>query len=299
MTNIRAIVFFSLLVFCFSGGATAQELNAQVSIDRTQINNTNVDWLETAVPLVQGFINDFKWSDQRFEEIERVQVQMKIIFSGIDPSNTASAQLVVSSQRPIYGTMQQTPVLNLVDDTWQFNFGRNRILLHDEQTYDAMGTVLAFYSNMILGFDADTFAPLGGQKFFEKAQQAANIAQNSGLGWGRDGRRRNRTYLVGYMLDPQYEGLRKAMYTFHREGIDQFVNDPEKARKNILSALKLIRETQRKTTEQYPFVLFFNTKFREIVRVFEQAESPLKVEVHTLLTELDPSHLSEYDKLKL
>jgi hypothetical protein len=290
--------FFCGFFFFIICKASAQEFSAQITIDRSQITNVGIDWLEQAIPLISSYYNDRKWTTLTFEEYERVQVQFKLIFNSIDANNNAAAQFVVSSTRPIYGTTQQTSVLNLIDDSWQFNFARNRNLLFDEQSYDAFATTLNFYAYILLGMDADTFSPLGGTPFFEKAQQIANVAQSAGIGWGRDGRRRNRTYLIQYLLDPQLSGIRRAIYTYHREGLDLFTREPDKARRNVLEALKSIRETQRKTTEQYLMMLFFNTKFREIVRIFEDADPLLKQETYALLTELDPSHLTEYDKLK-
>lgn len=298
MTVLR---FFgiSLLLTGFSVNLPAQELDVTVSIDRKQITNVNIDWLEQAIPQMGGFLNDYQWTQLEFQETERIKAQVQIIFNSIDASGgAASGQFVLTTQRPVYGTTAFTQVLTHADDQWQFNYPRNRTLLHDEQTFDAVGSLLNFYALIILGFDADTFAPLGGTPFFERALQTANIAQNGGPGWGRDGRRRNRTYMAEFLLDPQFQPLRQAQYLYHRQGLDLFVSDPLTARTNALQALRLIRETQRKTTEQYPFMLFFNTKFREIVRIFEDAEPVLKAEVHALLTELDPGHLSEYDKLR-
>jgi hypothetical protein len=276
----------------------AQEFALQLTIDKTQITNVSIDWLEQAIPVISSFYNDRKWTELSHEDFERIQVQAKLVFNSIDASNQAVTQFVLTSLRPIYGTTQQTQVLNLIDDSWQFSFPRNRQLLFDEQSFDALGTTLTFYAYILLGMDADTFSPLGGTRYFEKAQQIANVAQSGGVGWGRDGRRRNRTYLIGYLLDPQLSGVRQAAYIYHREGMDLFAREPDKARQNVFRALKTIRETQRKTTEQYLIMLFLNTKFREIVRIFEDADPALKTEVYQLLSELDPSHLSEYEKLR-
>ena len=43
---------------------------------------------------------------------------------------------------------------------------------------------LAFYANMIIGLDADTFSASGGTKYFQKAQEIVNTAQQSNYkGW--------------------------------------------------------------------------------------------------------------------
>jgi hypothetical protein len=87
------------------------------------------------------------------------------------------------------------------------------------------------------------------------------------------------------------------MYTYHRLGLDLFTQNPELARKNILGALEKIRENRKVITEIYPFDLFFNTKYRELTSLFMDADPAQKVNVYSLLVEVDPSHITKYDEL--
>ena len=69
-------------------------------------------------------------------------------------------------------------------------------------------SVLAYYSYMILGFDYDSFSPLGGTEFFQMAEKIVSNAQNAAEpGWKPyDGsRNRNRYWLVKNALDKEYE----------------------------------------------------------------------------------------------
>ncbi len=48
-------------------------------------------------------------------------------------------------------------------------------------------------------------------------------------------------------------------------------------------------------SRQYTIDLFFSTKFQELTAIFQQ--SPLSVQAYGILTEVDPSHLTQYNSL--
>jgi hypothetical protein len=100
------------------------------------------------------------------------------------------------------------------------------------------------------------------------------------------------------LLNPNYEPMRRASYRYHRQGLDLFLRDPEKARVNVLKALELMQRAQRQTTSNLLLDTFFDAKYREIVSLFEEAPTEVRLEAYDILSEIDPSHLNEYNKLQ-
>mgnify|MGYP001234825315 CR=1 FL=1 len=293
--TLTAIIF----VLLFAVGAKAQEINARVSVNKSQIQNVSLDYLDDLVPLLEGYINNHTWTDQRFEEHERIRMNVQIILTQ-ETNNNFDASLVITAERPIYNTLQNTPLIVISDNAWRFNFNRNRSLIHDTYQFDDIATMIDFYAYLILGYDADSFSELGGTEFFRQAQSVLDIAQSTGAtGWtSGTGSRRNRYFLINGLTSGTLDSYRRAIYRYHRLGMDVFTTDSRGARQNIMQALRLIQEAKRQTTDDYLFDIFFSTKSRELTSIFIDAEATQRLDAYMLLSELDSSRLTEYERLQ-
>jgi hypothetical protein len=209
-------------------------------------------------------------------------------------------RVIFTARRPIYDTVTKTNSIILSDENWQFNYPEGRTLIHDELQFDNLTGTLDFFMNIMLGYDFDSFSKLGGTPYFRTAQDVVDLAQTtSSIGWTRAANnRRNRFNLVADLLNPTYEPLRTAYYSYHRLALDVFSTDAKKARQEILSVLTMIRDTKRRATSNYLFDVFFNTKAREISGAFNEAEASVKRQAYNILLETDQSHLTEYTNLQ-
>jgi hypothetical protein len=88
------------------------------------------------------------------------------------------------------------------------------------------------------------------------------------------------------------------MYVYHRKGLDLFLKNQEKARKDILKALGMIQKAMRQTSRSLLFDIFFNTKATEMVSIFKDAPTNIRLQAYNLLSDLDPTHLSAYSELQ-
>jgi len=294
----KIIVTLFLMLFGFLP-VVAQEFNARVSLNKSQIQNVSLDYLDELVPLIEGYINNHTWTDLRFEDHERIRMNIQIILTQ-ESNNNFDASIIVTAERPIYNTLQTTQLVVLSDNAWRFNFNRGRTLIHDVYQYDDIASMLDFYSYIVLGMDSDSFSELGGVDYYRQAQQVLDVAQNTGAtGWtSGTGSRRNRYYLINGMVSGPLESFRRAIYRYHRLGLDTFTTDPRSSRQNIMQALRQIQESKRQTTDDYPFDIFFSTKSRELTSVFIDAEATQRLDVYMLLSELDSSRLTEYERLQ-
>lgn len=295
MKNLIFLLFFVFIIPVHL--IRAQEIVATVTVNKERISRTGIDHVNDLAKQIENYINDFKWTDLQVLEQERLTCNIQINLNEVTDNLQFSASIVVQLFRPIYGTVQNTSTLTLLDNTWSFSYPPNRVFIHDEFQFDDIASLLDFYMFLILGYDGDTFANLGGTKYLNKANAVHDLANTANSpGWNRS-TRQGRAVLIQSLTSPNYESLRSAMYTYHRLGLDLFTQNPELARKNILGALEKIRENRKVITEIYPFDLFFNTKYRELTSLFMDADPAQKVNVYSLLVEVDPSHITKYDEL--
>lgn len=277
-----------------------QEINADVTVDRSQINNTSLSFLDNLSEEIESYINEHTWTNAAFGATERIKVDIQITLLSVEDNFNFDAQVIFRSRRPIYNTTRETVLFFYNEEDWNFTYTPNRSLIHDNIQFDDLTSLLDFYAYLMLGYDFDSFEALGGTLYFAEAQDIASQARSAASGgWERRGiNQRNRIQLITNLLSPGYEGLRSAIYQYHRQGLDRFVDNPEEARQQILEALQKIQEAKQNTSSNLLFDTFFNTKYREIGSIFEDAGTDVRNEAYILLSDIDQSHLSEYQKLR-
>ncbi len=276
--------------------ADAQELLCDVSVDFSQVSGSDFDHLQDLERRISEYVNERRWTDDQFERHERIICSISVIIEEATSLTEFEARLVVSSVRPIYGTIQNSRVIQISDREWEFSYAQGSSLTFDLDTFDALTSVLDFYAFLLLGYDYDTFSPLGGTDHFERARRIARLGESANAaGWSGIGTSRTRTDLVTQLLDSRLEPLRMAYFTYHYQGLDHFVLETEEARDAALGALNALAELSRDVSRQYAIDLFFNTKSRELTALF--LDSPMDGEAYNVLSSVDPSNLSDYSPL--
>ncbi len=289
-----------LLFILMAEDLSAQEIKARVDVNSSQISSSDYDYLHELRPLIEEYVNNNRWTEDTFLEDERIEVDIRITLISVDGGANFEANLIIQSYRPIYNTLTKTPLLIINDSNWRFNYNRNRSITRDDFQFDDMASVIDFYMYIVLAYDYDSFSELGGTPYLRNAENVVNVAQSSpgAAGWTSVGTRRNRNGLITQLTNPNYQGFRRAMYKYHRLGLDQFTINTDRARQNIIASFELLEETRRQTTERYLFDLLFSAKNREFTAAFMDADLNERLEAYNLLVELDNSHISEYEKLQ-
>ena len=276
--------------------ASAQEFNCRVSVNIQQLSGSEFTFLKELEEQMSIYINERSFTEDRYEEHERIDCIIQIIFEESVSLTSFAARIVLSTARPIYGTPSLTTILQLSDESWQFNYAQGTPLVFDLERFDPLTSVLDFYVYIMLGYDYDTFAELGGSPYFERARRIAELAETQGaVGWSDLGSDRGRSSLVDQVLDPRFRPLREAYFKYHFSGLDVFVSEIELARENALEALRGLRDLYDDISREYVMDIFFATKAEELAAIFE--DSPLSSEAYELLSQIDPANLSKYDKL--
>jgi len=295
---MKTVLKFGLVVVLLVGlgrEAHAREFLCTVQINYRQLEGSGFDFLNDLADLVQDYINENRWTDDRFSPEERIECSIQIILHEAFTQTTFRAQLILSSRRPIYGTMAKTTLLQISDERWEFAFAQGTPLVFETERYNALTSVLDYYVYIMLGYDYDTFSELGGEEHFQKARRIQQIASTAnGAGWsGLDSD--SRTRLADQMTDPRFRALREAYFEYHFYGLDHFTKEPDEARQAIIGVLTTMRDLYNDLARQYVFDIFFSTKYQELALAFERSDASSRA--YALLAEVDPSHLSTYDSL--
>lgn len=295
MSRYFLLIVGFLYLFGSVQSAVGQELNCDVSADYSLLSE-RYTYLAEFERDVEEYLNQHAWTDDTFLEHERIDCSVTITFTEATAQDAFSTNLVVVSRRPIYGTTQSSTVVRFNDEGWSFGYTQGTPLIHDPNSIDDITSVLDYYAYLILGYDYDTFSELGGTTYFEKARTIAEKARSrGGTGWSTMGSDRGRLDLVSQLLDARFRPLRLAYFTYHFGGLDRFVTKTDTSRAAVLGALESIDDLYQQLSRQYTIDLFFSAKNTELAAIFE--ESSIRGEAFEILTGLDPSNTSIYQRL--
>lgn len=280
-------------------GAQAQDLKCNVQVRTDNIQATNKDVFVEIQTAIAQFMNQRKWISDKVLSHEKINCNMVLNITRYN-IDEFSATVNISSSRPVFGTSYNTPMFNYFDQDFHFKYTPFQTLDYQEDAnVNSLTTLLAFYANIIIGIDFDSFHPEGGNPYFNKALQIRNMAQNTD-GWNPgDGKgNRNKYYIIDNLLDPRFKPLRSVYYQYHMKGLDIMKDNNEEARKIIYAALENMQPVYQQLPNSVMLKVFFNTKKDEMINIFKQADPGMKNRVVELLGKMDPANRSDYEQIK-
>ena len=300
----KYLLFFLLLFFAELG--QAQELRARVSVVSSRVNNT-VDKqtftnLQTAL---NDFVNTRKWSNDVFKTNEKIDCSFLLNLESTGESNVYKGSLTIQYGRPVFNSSYISPVINYQDndvtfkyiDFQQLEFNDNRVSGTDPQVSN-LTAVFAYWINIILGFDYDSFSLRGGNAFFQKAQNIVNNAPEGRniSGWKPFDGTRNRYWLTENLLNSKYTIIHDAIYDYYRLGMDKLYEQEATARGNILNVLNMLNTFNVQNSNTMILQFFMQAKTQELVQIFSKANPADKAKALDLLKKLDISSASQYEE---
>ncbi len=292
----RIIVFFFFLAFGF---ANAQELNCTVTINTEKLANANQQVFKTLQTSLSEFVNKTQWSGKEvYKQNEKINCSMYIILSS-NNSDQFTGTIQVQSSRLVYNSSYSTPVFNYNDKDFSFSYTEFQPLLFNPAEFESnLVSVISFYSYIILGMDADTFVPLGGNSFFETAQNISNVAQQSGYkGWNLSDGLTNRHFLANDLLAPVYEDLRQSSLMYH-SGLDLMPQDLKAAKEKIKLSLLNVGKFNSVKPNAFLTRVFFDAKSEEIASIFSGGPSIAITDLVESLNKTSPLNSSIWSKIK-
>jgi hypothetical protein len=289
------ILFFSIVTL----GISAQELNCVVQVLTPSIQGDKHIY-ETLQKSIFEFMNNTRWTKDVYKNDERIECSITINVTERN-SDDFKATIQVQSRRPIYKASYGSVLFNYIDQEFQFRYIEYQPLEFSETTYlSNLTSILAFYANMIIAYDYDSFSLNGGTPYYQKASSIVNNAQNDpgAKGWKSFESQRNRYWMVTNMLDPVYGPIRECNYKYHRLGLDVMSQNKDQGKTIILESMStLLKKAYQDRPASFSLTLFFNAKGDEIVNIFSGANPEEKTKMVTLLGEIDPANSNKYQKI--
>ena len=298
MLSVKKYLTTIFLLFVFYGLIVAQELQCSVSVVSPSVQGTNKQVFETMQTAILEFMNGQKWTDNVYSPEERIQCSVLINIKEIKSVDDFSGTIQIQARRPVYSSSYSTVLLNYLDQDFDFRYVEFEPLIYNPNSFESnLIGVLSYYAYVILGLDYDSFSKMGGTKYMEKAEDIVNQAQNAPQkGWRSFESRRNRYWLVENYLNEHHRPLRDCMYQYHRSGLDKMSGKPEAGRKEVLSAVEKLQKVHRNKPGSFAMQIFFDAKSEELINIFSESFSMEKGRAIEVLSEVDPSNATKYNK---
>lgn len=265
-----------LLLFLFSK-SFSQELLATVQVNSQQLGGSNQSAYKALEKSLRDFINNTSWTGKRLQNFEKIKSNFAIVISERD-GNRFKGSIVVQAVRPVFNTTYESPLLNLQDTRFSFDYVENENLIFNERQFSGKNLidVISFYVYVILGMDADSFQSMAGTQWYQKAQQIAQNgeSQNTYDGWKQINEPRSRSILIKEIMSPNWSQLRATIYSYHRAGLDNLFNqDQSQGKKVIFDALMQLKQYENSFQQAYFFNLFMDSKADEIFNIFNSGNN--------------------------
>jgi Domain of unknown function (DUF4835) len=305
---MRKKFLICLVLVAFAFTTRAQEIQARLSVIVSKVSS-QVDkkiflTLQTGLT---NFLNSRRWTNDVFQPGEKIQCNFLLTIDQDLGNNVFKGKLTAQAARPVFNTSYDSPIMNFLDDNVTFRyvefqpieFNENRVQGNDPLAAN-ITAVLAFYVNIILGLDYDSFSLRGGDTYFQKAWNIVNNApENKDIGgWKSFESLRNRYWLAENFNNNRFALIHDALYSYYRSGMDIFFENEDAGRTGILNCLNFLKTINNENPNSMVLQFFFQGKSNEFVKVFSKATTEQKNQAMDLLTKLDITNGMAYKELK-
>jgi hypothetical protein len=304
----RILLIVLVTVAGWTSPINAQELQARMTVMTGQISTqVNRNVFQTLQSSLTSFINNRKWTGDAFLPAEKIQCNFLLNIEQDLGNNVFRGKLTIQAARPIFNSTYESPLINFLDDDVVFRyqefqpieFNENRIQGSDPMAAN-LPAIIAYYVNIILGFDYGSFGLRGGDAFFKKAWNIVNNAPESRdiTGWKSFENLRNRYWLAENLNNNRFALIHDALYAYYRTGMDRLYESEQEARTGIINSLNSLNTLNTENPNSMILQFFFQGKSNELVKVFSKAPMDTKTRAHDILTKIDITNNATYKELK-
>jgi len=293
---------YILILFLIPGfRLQAQELNAVVNVNSDRIQGANKSVYNAMQQSLNQLIKGTRWSNATIAENERIDCTFALTIMEQSTETSFKAELFIQARRPVYNSSYLTPLLNYRDTKVEFEYVENAPLEIVQTSIDNnLVAVIAFYCNLILALDFDSFSPMGGSIFYRQALSIAVQAQSNSnwSGWSAFDDRRSRTSIINAYTDESVKPFREMLYTYHRRSLDEMAANPDRGRTTLLNALPVLKDIRNVRNSEILLQMFSDSKLDEIVAVASKANAEEKKTVYDLLQSVFPTSSTQLEPLR-
>jgi hypothetical protein len=184
---MRKHLILSLILTGLAASIQAQELQAKITVNSSRISSqVDKKVFQTLQNALNTFLNNRKWTSETFQQNEKISCNFLLNVSDVSSDNIFKASLTIQAARPVYNSGYDSPLINFIDESVIFRyvefqpieFSDNRVSGSDPLVSN-LTALLAYYVDIILGMNFDSFALKAGEPYFQKAQNIVNNAPDS------------------------------------------------------------------------------------------------------------------------
>lgn len=299
----KALLLFFAIIFILTDAVRAQELQARVTLNYSQIQGTDASVFEDLKQTLTQFINDRQWTNLQFQKNERIPCNFNITVTKYDnSSNLFTCKATIQANRPVYNSTYTSTIYNNTDNDFNFNYAQfDQLQFNEENVDNQLTALIAYYAYLIIGINLDTFAPMGGEEVLQQCMNLANNSQNLNFpGWKAFDNDRNRFAIINDYLDGSMKTFRQFQYDYYRTGLDEMANNAERGRTNITIA---IENDLKKCHEDNPMSMlpqiWTDYKRDELANIYKgKGTQKEKESVYNILFSINASQNSAWEKIK-
>jgi len=286
--------FISLILILISFSSLySQELDATVQVNSEQLQTVYKENLAVFQMQIEDYLNNTKFTGENWEW-PKIKCSFNIFFTSAQSETNYSAQVVVNSSRPVEGSENRSLMLNIMDSKWNFIYEKNQSFYYIPTDFNALTSFLDFYALVIIGMDADSYEPFGGDPYFQEAMHITVMGGSTGYAdsWGTSSSTYNKRGFIEDATSAGFQQFRQDIFDYHYNGLDVFYRDREEAYKSIVKLIDNLAKLKKKTNRRSPFInAFFDAKSGEIISYL--ADYPDR-SIFAKLQKVDPAHTTKY-----
>ncbi len=299
----KAVALLIVILSLSTGIAYGQELNAKITINHNQIQGTDVSVFDDLQNNLTQFVNERQWTNLQFQKNERISCNFNITVTQYDNStNVFTCKALIQANRPVYNASYTTTIYNNTDNDFNFTYAQfDQLQFNEENVDNQLTALIAYYAYLIIGINLDTFSPMGGEDVLQQCMNLTNNSQNLNYpGWKAFDSDRNRFAIINDYLDGAMKPFRQLQYDYYRNGLDEMVNNADRGRTNITTA---IEEDLKKCHADRPLSLlpqiWTDYKRDELSNIYKgKGTQKEKESVYDILFSINASQNSAWEKIK-
>ncbi|MEO7312498.1 MAG: DUF4835 family protein [Chitinophagaceae bacterium] len=292
------------ICLCIYAGTYGQELNAKVTVlsqkVSTQVDKKIFNTLQTQLT---NLLNNRKWTGDNFKSNERIECSFLLNIDREVDKNVYAASLTVQAARPIYNSSYNSPLINFQDNDVTFKylefqpveFNESRIQGSDGLVSN-ITAVFAYYVDLILGMDYESFAQGAGEPYFKKMLNIVNNAPEGRdiKGWTQFDGVRNRYWLAENFVNTRYALIHEAFYNYYRTSLDNWYDNEQTARQQMMQVLNSLGQFAAENQNTMIMQFFMQGKSDELIKMFKKSPPDERIRVIEILQKVDITNVNKY-----
>lgn len=303
ITYPKRLLLMTLMLWAIVSHSMAQELNAKVTVNHSQIQGTEPAVFEELKDKLQEFLNTQQWTSLQFQEQEKINCTFNITVTEYRrDAGTWVCKCMVQATRPVYNSAYTTTVYQMQDNEFTFTFNQfDKIEYNPEMVDNQLTALLAYYAYLIIGLDMDSFSPMGGEDVLQQCMNLTNNAQNLDYpGWSSFDNNKNRFAIINDYLSGAMEPFRQFQYDYYRKGLDEMANNAERGRAEITTAIvEQLKQAHKDRPSSLVPQIWMDFKKDELANIYKgKGTQKEKESVYDVLFSVNPSQSNAWNKIK-